>query len=54
MSHETYVLIAKTVGLAYLMIFFLIVVIKTYQPSRKKAADHAARSILTGEDRPWQ
>lgn len=54
MSHETYVLIAKTVGLAYLMIFFLIVLVHTYRPSRKKAADHAARSILTSEDRPWR
>lgn len=54
MSHETLVVIAKTVGLAYLMIFFLIVVVQTYRPSRKKAADHAARSILTAEDRPWQ
>ncbi len=54
MSHETFVLIAKTAGLAYLMVFFLIVLVQTYRPSRKKAADHAARSILTGEDRPWQ
>lgn len=54
MSHETLVIIAKTVGLAYLMAFFLIVVIQTYRPSRKKAAEHAARSILTGEDLPWQ
>jgi len=53
MSHDTLVLIAKTVGLAYLMVFFLIVMVQTYRPSRKKAADHAALSILKGEDRPW-
>lgn len=53
MSHDTLVIIAKTAGLVYLMTFFLIVLVHTYLPSRKKAADHAAHSILTGEDRPW-
>ncbi|SMX48794.1 cbb3-type cytochrome oxidase subunit 3 [Maliponia aquimaris] len=52
MSHDTLVLIAKSVGLIYLMVFFLIVVFQTYRPSRKAAADRAARSILTAEDRP--
>ena len=54
MSHDTLVLIAKTVGLVYLMGFFLIVVVHTYRPSRKAAADRTARSILTAEDRPWR
>ncbi|MFN4160332.1 MAG: cbb3-type cytochrome oxidase subunit 3 [Gemmobacter sp.] len=52
MTHETFVLIAKTYGLLYLMGFFLIVVFQTYRPSRRAKADHAARSILTDEDRP--
>ncbi len=52
MTHETFVIIAKTFGLFYLMGFFGIVVFQTYRPSRKSRADHAARSILTSEDRP--
>lgn len=52
MTHETFVIIAKTFGLFYLMGFFIIVVIHTYLPSRKAKADHAARSILSSEDRP--
>ena len=52
MSHETFVLIAKTAGLFYLMGFFLIVTVYTFLPSRKAAAEHAARSILVEEDRP--
>ncbi len=54
MTHETFVLIAKTFGLFYLMGFFLIVVIHTFRPSQKARAEHAARSILNTEDRPWQ
>ena len=52
MTHEIFVLIAKSFGLFYLMGFFLIVVFQTYRPSRRASADHAARSILTAEDRP--
>lgn len=52
MSHETFVLIAKTFGLLYLMVFFLIVVFQTCRPSSRASAEHAARSILTAEDRP--
>ena len=54
MTHETFVLIAKSFGLFYLMGFFLIVVFQTYRPSRRASADRAARSILTDEDRPCQ
>ena len=54
MSHENFVLIAKSFGLFYLMGFFLIVLVQTYRPSRKANADHIARSILTAEDKPWQ
>ena len=52
MSHETFVMLAKTFGLFYLMAFFLIVVFQTYRPSRRASADRAAQSILTAEDRP--
>lgn len=52
MTHDTFVMIAKTFGLLYLMGFFIIVVFQTYRPSRRASAEHAARSILTPEDRP--
>lgn len=45
-THETLVFIAKTVGLLWMMGFFIIVLILTYRPSRKAAHERAARSIL--------
>lgn len=54
MSHDLLVYLSKTVGLIWLMGFFLIVVIRAYSPSRRAAHDRAARSILQerGEDDP--
>lgn len=52
MSHDLALFLAKIFGLFYLMGFFILVVIHTYRPSRKAAADRAATSILTAEDRP--
>lgn len=52
MTHDVALFLAKTVGLFYLMGFFVVIVIHTYRPSRKAGADRAARSILTQEDRP--
>ncbi len=49
MTHDLLVYLAKTVGLIWLMGFFLIVVFRTYSPSRRRGYDRAARSIL-GED----
>jgi cbb3-type cytochrome oxidase subunit 3 len=49
MTHDILVYLAKTVGLIWLMGFFLIVVIRAYSPSRRKAYDAAARSILPEE-----
>ena len=54
MSHDFALFLAKTVGLFYLMGFFLIIVFQTYRPSKKAQADRAAKSILTAEDGPWQ
>jgi len=50
MSHDLLVYIAKTFGLIWMMGFFLIVLIRTYAPSRRASYDHAARSILTEDD----
>ena len=52
MSHDIALFVAKTFGLFYLMGFFILIVVQTYRPSRKAAADRAAASILTAEDRP--
>ena len=52
MSHDLALFIAKTFGVFYLMGFFILIVIHTYRPSRKAAADRAATSILVAEDRP--
>lgn len=51
MTHEILVYLSKTVGLVWLMGFFLIVVIRAYSPSRRAAHDAAARSILPGGER---
>nr|WP_275981996.1 CcoQ/FixQ family Cbb3-type cytochrome c oxidase assembly chaperone [Frigidibacter sp. ROC022] len=47
-----FLFLSKTVGLFWLMGFFLIVVIRAYAPSRRAAQEQAARSILVerGED----
>ncbi|WP_417606860.1 cbb3-type cytochrome oxidase subunit 3 [Primorskyibacter flagellatus] len=46
MTHDTLVYLSKTAGLIWLMGFFVIVVIRAYNPSRRAAHDRAARSIL--------
>lgn len=49
MTHDILVYLSKTVGLIWLMGLFLVVVIRAYSPSRRKAYDAAARSILPEE-----
>lgn len=46
MTHDIAVYLSKTLGLIWLMGFFVIVVIRAYNPSRRQAHDAAARSIL--------
>lgn len=50
MSHETLVFIAKTVGLFWMMAFFLVVVVMVYWPGRRAHYDRAARSILSDSE----
>ena len=52
MTHDTLVFIAKTFGLLWMMVFFAIVVVQAYRPSRKAAHDRAARSILADSGVP--
>lgn len=51
MSHDMFVYLAKTLGLFWMMGFFVIVVIRAYNPKRRAAQDYAARSILKPDDR---
>lgn len=46
LSHEMTVYAAKTIGLIWMLAFFLIVVLLAYRPSRKAAHERAARSVL--------
>ena len=50
MTHDILVYLAKTVGLIWLMGFFLIVVIRAYSPSRRDIHERAARSIFAERD----
>ena len=50
MTHDMLVYLSKTVGLIWLMGCFLIVVIRAYSPSRRKAFDAAALSVLPSEE----
>lgn len=52
MNHDLLVYLAKTVGLIWLMGFFVIVVIRAYSPSRRAAHEAIARSILVDAEEP--
>ncbi|MBB5221601.1 cytochrome c oxidase cbb3-type subunit 4 [Amaricoccus macauensis] len=51
-SHDTLVVIAKTVGLFLLIAMFLAAVVYAFWPSKKAKFDRAARSVLDDEDGP--
>ncbi len=46
MSHETLVLIAKTLGPLWMGGFMLVVLIRAYNPRRRAEQERIARSIL--------
>ena len=48
MTHDMLVYLSKTVGLIWLLGFFVVVVIRAYNPSRRGDYERAARSILVG------
>src|SRR5690606_24897856 len=50
MSHDLLVYIAKAFGPIWMGGFLLVVLIRTYAPSRRAAHDRAARSILLPDD----
>lgn len=49
-AHDTMVFLAKTVGLGWMMTFFIIVVALAYRPSRRAAHERIARSVLNREE----
>jgi cytochrome c oxidase cbb3-type subunit 4 len=49
-SHDLLVYLAKTVGLVWMMGFFLVVVVRTYSPGRRAGYERVARSILAEDD----
>jgi cytochrome c oxidase cbb3-type subunit IV len=53
-GHDLLVGISKSFGLFYLMALSAAVLIYALWPSNKPRFDHAARSILEDEDKPWR
>ena len=53
-EHDFLVLLSKSFGLFYLLALSAAVLVYTFWPSNKKRFDHAARSILSDEDKPWR
>jgi cytochrome c oxidase cbb3-type subunit 4 len=53
-EHDVLVAFAKSYGLFYLIGLSVLVLVYTFWPSNKKPFDHAARSIVEDEDRPWE
>ncbi len=54
LTHEMTVYAAKTIGLFWMLTFFLIVVVLAYRPRRKAAHNRAARSILMSDEIPGE
>ena len=52
-DHDTVVWFSKSFGLFYLIALSLVVVGYAYWPSNKRNFEHAAKSIIDGEDKPW-
>ena len=53
-EHGFLVGLSKSFGLFYLIALSIGVLIYAYWPSNKTRFDHAARSILSDEDKPYQ
>ena len=53
-AHDTLLCLSKSFGLFYFVGLSIVVIVYACWPSNKKRFDHAAQSILHGEDRPWR
>lgn len=51
MSYELLAYLAKTLGLVWMMGFFVIAVLYVYRPGARATYRRAARSVLPGETR---
>ena len=52
LSHDTAVWLSKTIGLFYLMAFFLIAAVYAYWPSKRETFERAGQSIFDDEEGP--
>ena len=52
-SYDSLVAISKSWGLFYMMGFFFCVCVYAFWPRNRKRFDHAKRSILDQDDKPW-
>lgn len=52
MDHQTLVVFAKTFGLVYLVVMFLLAAGWAFWPARQDEFDRASRSVLDDEDGP--
>ena len=53
-EHDFLVGFSKSFGLFYLIALSIGVLVYAYWPSNKKRFDHAAHSILSDEDKPYE
>ena len=51
-DHETLVAFAKTFGLIYLILMFLVAVAYAFWPSKREEFDRAAKSVFEDEEGP--
>ena len=54
LEHDFLVATAKSFGLFYLLALSAAVLVYACWPSNRQRFDHAAHSILDGEDKPWR
>ena len=52
-NHDLLVWFSKSYGLFYLLVLSVAVLAYVYWPSNKKTFEHAAKSTIDGEDKPW-
>lgn len=52
LSHDTALWLSKTIGLFYMMAFFLIAAVYAYWPSKRDTFERAGRSVLDDESGP--
>ena len=54
MTHDAVLIFSKTWGAIYLLTFFIVAVIWTYWPSKRKQYEDASRLPLEEDSKPWR